>query len=47
MFEIVDEAIKAWMTSFAAARSQASARTLDGYQWKEVFLPAGTTGPLL
>ncbi len=43
MFEIVDEAIKAWMDGVLAAQSRRSAPTLDGYQWKNVFLPDGTT----
>ncbi|WP_426338800.1 hypothetical protein ACN9MZ_20665 [Pseudoduganella sp. S-14] len=43
MFEILDEAISAWMNGFVAAQSRRSASTLDGYQWKNVFLPDGTT----
>jgi len=43
MYEIVDEAISAWMQGFLAAKSEQSAKTLDGYQWKDVFLPNGCT----
>ncbi|WP_426343486.1 hypothetical protein ACN9MU_22535 [Pseudoduganella sp. R-32] len=43
MFEIVDEAINTWMEGFVTAQSRRAASTLDGYQWKNVFLPDGTT----
>jgi len=43
MYEVVDDVISDWMSSYAAAKSQGTARTLDGYQWKDVFLPNGTT----
>ncbi|KQZ28117.1 hypothetical protein [Duganella sp. Root1480D1] len=41
MHEIVDEAIAAWMAAFLDAKSNRSPATLDGYQWKDVFLPDG------
>lgn len=43
MYELVDEVMNAWMADYAATKAQGAARTLDGYQWKDVFLPAGTT----
>lgn len=42
MYELVDEVISAWMANFETAENRPKASTLDGYQWKEVFLPAGT-----
>lgn len=43
MYEVVDLAIKAWMADFVNAKTQRAASTLDGYQWKGLFLPSGTT----
>lgn len=43
MFEIVDTAIKEWMAKFLQQQSRRAASTLDGYQWKCLFLPSGTT----
>jgi len=43
MYEVVDDVMSDWMSSYAAAKSRGPARTLAGYQWKDVFLPAGTT----
>ncbi|MGW8392515.1 hypothetical protein [Pseudoduganella sp. HUAS MS19] len=43
MYEVVDDVIVNWMSSYATAKSQGAANTLDGYQWKDVFLPSGTT----
>lgn len=43
MYEVVDRAIKEWMDRFVSADSQGHATTLDGYQWKQLFLPEGTT----
>lgn len=43
MFELVDEIVSTWMEDYEAARSLGAAPTLDGYQWKDVFLPSGTT----
>lgn len=43
MFQVVDEAINSWMAAFLKAKAQGAARTIDGYQWKGVFLPHGTT----
>lgn len=42
MFEVVDEAVKAWMDSFQAETDLSEASTLNGYQWKHLFLPEGT-----
>jgi hypothetical protein len=43
MFEIVDIAIKEWMSKFLDQQSRNVASTLGGYQWKSLFLPSGTT----
>ena len=43
MHEVVDEVIGAWMSAYEAAQARRSAPRLDGYRWKEVFLPDGTT----
>lgn len=43
MYEVVDEVITDWMANYADARLRGPAQTLDGYQWKDVFLPHGTT----
>lgn len=43
MFELVDIAINEWMVNFLDRQSRRSASTLDGYQWKCLFLPNGTT----
>lgn len=43
MFEIVDDAINAWMSDFLQREEEDCASKLDGYQWKDVFLPCGTT----
>jgi len=42
MYEVVDEAIRAWMAGFLDAKEARAAPTMDGYQWKEVFLPHST-----
>lgn len=43
MYTVVDRAINEWMSSMLAEKAKAFATTLDGYQWKDIFLPAGTT----
>jgi hypothetical protein len=43
MFEIVDTAVNAWMSDFLKKEEQGLAFRLEGYQWKDVFLPSGTT----
>lgn len=43
MFELVDEIISNWMLDYEAVQAQGNAPTLEGYQWKDVFLPSGTT----
>jgi len=43
MYELVDIAITEWMARFLEQQSCRSAATLDGYQWKCLFLPSGTT----
>jgi hypothetical protein len=43
MFELVDDIITGWMAEFEAAESKRKPTTLEGYQWKDVFLPDGTT----
>jgi len=43
MYELVDEIVTGWMAQFEAAESKGKPRTIDGYQWKDVFLPDGTT----
>lgn len=42
MYVVVDRIINEWMSGITHKKSKASATTLDGYQWKDVFLPAGT-----
>jgi len=42
MFEVVDEAVNAWMNSLEAEKDANEASTLNGYQWKHLFLPEGT-----
>lgn len=42
MFQIVDAAINAWMSEQEKKHSRQRANRLDGYQWKELFLPNGT-----
>jgi len=42
MFEVVDEAVKTWMDSFQAEKELSEASSLNGYQWKHLFLPEGT-----
>ncbi len=39
MFEVVDEAVNAWMNSLEAEKDANEASTLNGYQWKHLFLP--------
>jgi len=41
MYELVDIAINEWMAKFLQ-QSCRLASTLDGYQWKCLFLPSGT-----
>ncbi|WP_342116841.1 hypothetical protein [Pseudoduganella sp. OTU4001] len=43
MYELVDHIINEWMADFVSKKAEGAASTLDGYQWKDVFLPAGTT----
>ncbi len=43
MYVLVDSIVNEWMTRFKEQESHASASTLDGYQWKCLFLPDGTT----
>ena len=40
--EIVGQALYAWLAADQAARGPAPVETLHGYQWKSLFLPAGT-----
>ncbi|XLZ71315.1 hypothetical protein ABT364_04935 [Massilia sp. SR12] len=42
MFELVDTVINAWMTDYVKAQNKQRASRLEGYQWKELFLPSGT-----
>lgn len=39
---IITRAIYEWMAAQDAVRNQAEATELRGYQWKQLFLPAGT-----
>jgi hypothetical protein len=43
LHEVVDQAIKDWMAALESAREQETSSTLTGYQWKNVFLPEGTS----
>ncbi|MTW13824.1 hypothetical protein GM658_24740 [Pseudoduganella eburnea] len=43
MYELVDSIVKEWMERFLDRQAHQSASTLDGYQWKCLFLPNGTT----
>jgi len=40
--EIVGAAIYQWIAAQRAKREEATANHLDGYQWKSLYLPAGT-----
>lgn len=42
MYVVVDRVISEWMAGISDKKAKASATTIDGYQWKDVFLPAGT-----
>lgn len=43
MYAVVDRIINAWMSDFNARKLQGAEKRLAGYQWKDVFLPDGTT----
>lgn len=43
MYELVDSIINEWMEGFRNREAQRAADVLDGYQWKCLFLPDGTT----
>lgn len=42
MYVVVDRVITEWLSGTLQKKTRACATTLDGYQWKDVFLPSGT-----
>ncbi len=43
MYELVDSIVKDWMERFLDQQAHKTASRIDGYQWKCLFLPSGTT----
>lgn len=41
MVDVVDEALKNWMDALQASKAEEQASTLNGYQWRQLFLPEG------
>ena len=43
MYEVVDQALSDWMRAIEASKEKATSSPVNGYQWKHLFLPEGTT----